>query len=229
MLSSIGIDDGGRGAVINTKGDFVMTKRFVLFALIAVAVMAVAHLVGGVDLASIAKAMVVVTMPLMSGTASGSLGGAITFDKRGFVRQLVIPANPQSDAQGNVRQMLLAVQKGLTKLGETVIGDVKTVAPTAYRWNSFMVKQCIGPNSSEFEASIAAFVALAGTGVADWNTRAAALGLVEQSIEYATDDAISAGGALFAISRTLYALGFNGAAGAPAAGNYDAWGDYFES
>jgi hypothetical protein len=170
-----------------------------------------------------------VTMPLMSGTASGSLGGAITFDKRGFVRQLVIPANPQSDEQGNARQMVLAVQKALTKLGGTVITAVRGIAPTSYRWNSFLLGQAIGPSSTEFDASVAAFAALTGPQRADWDTRAAALGLVEQSIPYATDDPVSAGLQLFAISRTLFALGLNVVAGAPAAANYDAWGDYFES
>jgi hypothetical protein len=206
-----------------------MTKRFVLFALAAVAVMAVAQVVFGVDLTSMVKAMVVVTMPLMSGTASGSLGGAITFDKRGFVRQLVQPANPKSDEQGNVRQMLLAVQKGLTKLGETVITAVKTVAPVSYRWNSYLVKQCIGANSSEFDASITAFAALGATAIGHWNDSGTTAGLVTQQIDYATDAAISPGAALFAICRTLFALGFNTGAGAPDATNYAAWETYFVS
>ena len=167
--------------------------------------------------------------PLMSMEASGTLGDTITFDRRGFVRQRVIPTNPQSDAQGNVRQMLLAVHKALTLLGATVIAAVRTVAPTAYRWNSYLLSQVIGSGSEAFEAARTAYLALGAPDRVNWDARAAALGITQQTIPYASDDPISPGLALFAVSRALFLLGFNVAAGAPAAPNYDAWGDYFES
>jgi hypothetical protein len=170
-----------------------------------------------------------VTGPLMSMSASGTIGNTITFDKRGFVRQRVIPTNPKSDAQGNVRQMLLAVQKTLTLLGAAVVAAVKTLAPVAYRWNSFLLSQVIGSASATFEASRTAFAALTAPQRADWNTRAAALGITEQTIPYASDAAISPGLALFAVSQALYNLGLNLEDGAPGAANSDAWGDYFES
>jgi hypothetical protein len=173
--------------------------------------------------------MAKVTGPLMSMQASGTLGDTITFDKRGFVRNRVIPANPQSDAQGNVRQMLLGVQKALTKLGATVIAAVKTVAPTSYRWNSFLLQQALGANSSEFEASRTAFNALAPSEKALWETEAADAGLVEQVIPYATDPAISPGLALFVVARALFALGINVADGTPGAANADDWADYYVS
>lgn len=47
--------------------------------------------------------------PLMSMGASGSIGGILTFGSnkgRNFVRQLVIPANPQSAAQTGVRSAM---------------------------------------------------------------------------------------------------------------------------
>jgi hypothetical protein len=167
--------------------------------------------------------------PLMSMSASGTIGNTITFDKRGFVRQRVIPTNPRSDEQGNVRQKLLAVQKTLTLLGATVIAAVKTLAPVAYRWNSYLLSQVIGASSATFDASRAAFAALTAPQRADWDTRAAALGITEQNIEYATDAAVSPGLALFAVSQALFNLGLNIGAGTPAAANSDAWGDYFES
>ena len=170
-----------------------------------------------------------VTGPLMSMSASGTIGNTITFDKRGFVRQRVIPTNPKSDEQGNVRQKLLAVQKILTLLGATVIAAVKTLAPVAYRWNSYLLSQVLGSNSANFEAARTEFAALTAPQQADWNTRAAALGITQQSIPYATDPAISPGLALYAVARALFLLGLNVAAGAPAAANFDAWGDYFES
>ena len=173
--------------------------------------------------------MAKVTGPLMSLSASGTVGGTITFDKRGFVRQRVIPANPQTDLQGNQRQMLLGIQRALTNLGAAVIDAVKTVAPVSYRWNSYLLQQVIGPDSSEFEASLTAWNALGGTDRLNWNTRAVQLGLIEQNISYASDPAMSPGLALFAVARALFRLGLNTAAGAPSGLNYDAWGDYFES
>lgn len=173
--------------------------------------------------------MAKVTGPLMSMQASGTLGDTITFDKRGFVRNRVIPANPQSDAQGNVRQMLLGVQKALSKLGATAIAAVKTLAPTSYRWNSYLLQQVIGPNSSEFEASRTAFAALTAPQRAAWDASAMALGLTTQTITYATDAAISPGLALFAVSRVLFGLGINVAAGTPAADNNDEWATFYAS
>lgn len=167
--------------------------------------------------------------PLMSMSASGTIGGTITFDKRGFVRQRVVPTNPKSDAQGNVRQMLLAVQKALTLLGAAAIAGVKTVAPVAYRWNSYLLSQVLGSGSETFEASRTAYAALGAPDRANWEARAAALGITQQSVTYAADAPISPGLALFAVSRALFNLGLNVVAGAPAAANYDAWGDYFES
>lgn len=169
------------------------------------------------------------TGPLFSMSASGTLGKTITFDKRGFVRQRVIPANPKSDLQGNVRQMLLAVQKALSKLGQSVIDEAKTLAPVAYRWNAYLLQRALGPNSSEFEASRTAYAALTAPQRADWETEAAGVGLVEQVIEYASDPAITPGLALFAVARSLFALGLNVADGEPGAANQTEWATYFAS
>lgn len=170
--------------------------------------------------------MAKVTGPLMSMSASGTIGGTITFDKRGFVRERVIPANPQTTSQGNVRQMLLAVQKVLKILHLTAITAVSALAPTSYRWNSFLLAATIGPSSADFTASITAFTALQAGEKTSWNTRAESGGLTSRSIAYADDAAISAGGALFAVSRALFGLGINAADGTPGAANFDAWGDY---
>ena len=173
--------------------------------------------------------MAKVTGPLMSMEASGTIGNTITFDRRGFVRTRVIPTNPQSEAQGNVRQQLLAVQKALTLLGAAVILLVKSVAPTSYRWNSFLLQQTLGANSSEFEASRTAYAALSAPQRADWETAATTAGLVEQTIPYASDAAISPGLALFAVARALFRLGINTDDGEPGAANQAAWGAFYVS
>jgi len=173
--------------------------------------------------------MAKVTGPLMSLSASGTVANTITFDKRGFVRQRVIPTNPQSEAQGNVRQVLLAVQRAMTFLGIAVINAIKTVAPITYRWNSFMLQQVIGPSSTEIDASKLAYAALSAPERADWETAALAAGLTAQSLAYASDAAISPGLALFAVSRGLFRLGINVADGEPGAANQAEWGNYFTS
>jgi hypothetical protein len=167
--------------------------------------------------------------PLFSMEASGTVGKTITYDKRGHVRQRVIPANPRSDLQGNVRQALLGIQKALTFIGMTVISAIKTLAPTSYRWNSFLLQKVLGTSSAEYDASVTAFAALTSTERGHWNTSAEGIGLTEQSIVYATDPAVSPGLALFAVSRALFALGLNVSAGAPSGSNYAAWATYFAS
>lgn len=57
--------------------------------------------------------------PLMSMGASGSIGGILTFGSnkgRNFVRQLVIPANPQTAAQQGVRSMMKFVGQEWSQL-----------------------------------------------------------------------------------------------------------------
>lgn len=167
--------------------------------------------------------------PLMSMSASGTVGDSITFDKRGFVRNRVIPANPQTPAQGNVRQQLLGIQKAISKVGITVINAVKTLAPTSYRWNSFLLQRVLGAASSEFEASRTAYAALTAPQRQAYEDAALALGLVDQSLVYASDPTLTAGLALFAVARALYSLGINVADGAPDGSNEAAWADYFAS
>ncbi|HEX7957397.1 MAG TPA: hypothetical protein VF508_10670 [Pyrinomonadaceae bacterium] len=173
--------------------------------------------------------MAKVNGPLMSMEASGTIGNTITFDRRGFVRTRVIPANPQTAEQGNVRQKLLAVQKALRFIGAAVVAAVKTLAPTSYRWNSYLLSQVLGVGSTEFDAARVAFAALTAAERDTWEDSAVALGITEQSITYATDPAITPGLALFAVARALYRLGINVEDGAPGAANAAAWSGYFSS
>jgi hypothetical protein len=173
--------------------------------------------------------MAKVNGPLMSMEASGTVADTLTFDKRGFVRTRVIPANPKTADQGNVRQKLLAVQKALRFIGATVIAAVKTLAPTSYRWNSYLLSQVLGSGSSEYDASATAYAALTSTERGHWETEATTIGMTTQAISYATDADVTPGLALFAVARTLYRLGINVSAGAPSGTNYAAWGTYFSS
>lgn len=167
--------------------------------------------------------------PLFSQEASGTLGGNITFDRRGFVRQHVTPANPQTAAQGNQRVKLLNVQKALTFIGALTIAAVKAIAPVSYRWNSYLLAQVLGAGGAEYNASIAAFNALTVEQRAEWNAAATALGIVPQTIPYATDAPVTPGGMLFAVSRTLFRLGIGVDLGQPSGANAADWAPFYVS
>jgi hypothetical protein len=161
--------------------------------------------------------------PLFSMEASGTLGKTITFDRRGFVRQRVVPANPQTAAQGNQRVKLLNVQKGLTHLGAGAIAAIKVVAPTSYRWNSFLLAQALGSGGTAYDASVTAFDALDSGAQADWDGRATNLGFSGQEIPYQTDAELSAGAVLFIIARALYFAGVHPNLPQPNANNASDW------
>lgn len=73
--------------------------------------------------------------PLMSMAASGSIGGILTFGQnkgRNFVRQLVIPSNPQTAAQSGVRSMMKFIGQEWAQLSPT---DQATWATRAAQTN----------------------------------------------------------------------------------------------
>lgn len=132
--------------------------------------------------------MAKVTGPLMSMDASGKFAGALVFSKwkgRPTVRQLVIPANPQSTNQTAQRNMVrvlgagqhfaqLTTQKQST---ETVTDKVAltALAPAGQAWNGFLVKSAIGSGSVNYTAAAAAYAALTAGEKTAWITAAAAL------------------------------------------------------
>jgi hypothetical protein len=81
--------------------------------------------------------MAKVINPLLSGSASGQLGHMMTFDKRGYVRQYVVPANPKSVDQMAVRNVLGDIQRELKLLGTKLRGELK--AGFGARWNSMII------------------------------------------------------------------------------------------
>lgn len=81
--------------------------------------------------------MAKVINPLLSGAASGQLGKMMTFDKRGYVRQYVVPANPNTNDQKLVRETLGDVQRSLKLLGKVLRDELKS--GFGYRWNSMIV------------------------------------------------------------------------------------------
>ena len=105
--------------------------------------------------------MAKVTGPLFALDARGKLGGAIVYSSwRGInsVRRLVKPANPQSDEQTAIRD-LITDASGAWKLGSTVgLVDIdeayklaykEAAAGQAYSGYNLYIKDCVAKNGAE--------------------------------------------------------------------------------
>lgn len=113
--------------------------------------------------------MAKVINPLLSGSASGQLGHMMTFDKRGFVRQYVVPSNPQTVNQMAVRNTLGDLQRALKNLGTVLRGELKTAF--GYRWNSVIIGELMANGNAALTAYTAEFTAFAVGEKADWATQ----------------------------------------------------------
>jgi len=132
--------------------------------------------------------MAKVSGPLMSLDARNSFAGALVFTAwkgRQVVRQLVTPANPQSDDQLEARTMIRVMGLGqhwaqLTELvlsGQTEVDRIRLrdVAPPGQAWNGYLVKSGIGVAQANYVAATAAYAALSGGEKTAWVNAAAAL------------------------------------------------------
>lgn len=125
--------------------------------------------------------------PLMSMDASGAFGGTMVFSKwkgRNYVRQLVIPANPQSQAQEdarNAQRCAAAGQRWLNATAEKRSGETMTdkellalAAPAGQAWNGYYVQQAIGAGALAHAAAGAAWALLTAGEQTAWDNWAAA-------------------------------------------------------
>lgn len=135
--------------------------------------------------------MAKVINPLLSGSASGQIGGMMTFDKRGFVRQYVIPSNPKTDLQMATRNTLGDLQRELKLLGATLRAELKS--GFGYRWNSVIIGELMATNNAALDAYVAEWNAFGSTDKAAWVT-ADTGGVIE----------VPAGGAFYAVASATY-------------------------
>ena len=153
--------------------------------------------------------MAKVTGPLFSVTASGQFAKTLTYDKRGFTRKYVIPANPQSVDQMVGRNILGDVQRELKQLGAVLRPTIK--AALGYRWNTLVIQELTANEAANFVAYQAEWNAFT-TGKAAWVTADVATGLVNP-----------AGGCFYAVAKALYDVAFrltgDGLITEPAEGN----------
>lgn len=121
--------------------------------------------------------MAKVTNPLMSGSATGKLGG-IVYSKRNIVRVLVTPANPNTVGQQAVRAKLGDTQKELKQLGATLKADLYTsLGP---RWNSMIIGELTANNGAVWDALETEYNLFSGPNQSAWAGVDPALGLVNE-------------------------------------------------
>jgi len=122
--------------------------------------------------------MVKVYGPLMSFDASGTIGKTATFSKwkgRAYVRQRVVPANPQSALQVSVRAMLKFLSQHWTNIGSTPQGTWDDLAAAsqisafnAYvgrngsRWREFQPPSDAYPATEDDDLPVAALTSATG-------------------------------------------------------------------
>jgi hypothetical protein len=162
--------------------------------------------------------MAKVTMPLMSGTASGKFAKALVFfgwKGTAVVRQLVTPSNPQTGGQGDMRLALGAAGKACKVIaeGSDFIGFARAVTPGGQTWISNLVNYIVKtfltvgghPAPATFDSVHDAYAA--HTAKAEFDTKGALLGLVEYDVSYKTgDESAEPGFMLYLLAKAACAI-----------------------
>jgi len=168
--------------------------------------------------------MAKVTGPLMSMTASGKLADTIVFfGWKGIavVRQWLVPANPQSADQGDIRLVIggLGRAAGKCEPDSAFHDQLKDldVIPAQQTKQSYLVQYIkdnfIAGVGATMTGNYATYLA-AVTGAtisADWGTGADTLTLTEFDLAYATIDPFDKRLGLYLLAKAAIALGFTGA------------------
>jgi hypothetical protein len=154
--------------------------------------------------------MAKVTAPLLSMTASGQLGRAIVFDKRGHVRNYVVPTNPKTVAQMALRNRLGDTQRELKELGLVLQPQLK--AALGYRWNALIVGEVMRDDQAKWTAYLAEWTAFQAGEKTAWEGADPGVGLVN-----------AVGSTFYIVAKCLYdvalRVGGDGLITEPAAAN----------
>lgn len=156
--------------------------------------------------------MAKVTGPLLSMSASGTVGKALVFGSRlgqAVVRRWAVPLNPKSDDQAEVRTKL-AIPGKLTKIvtsTSTFITQMKVVTPTGQTWNSQVGKEILGTALGNYDADAAEYAAFAGGEPALWSAAATDVALVDFELNYGSFGAVDKGEQLYHMAKAAYRSG----------------------
>lgn len=104
--------------------------------------------------------MAKVTGPAHSVSASGTLAGSITFDKRGIAHKPNRPGTNRAPTQGNSRQIFLAVSRALHLCQPSIKAAIKQHTNVSSNWRADMAERMIGTTRKQWSATLAAWQAL---------------------------------------------------------------------
>lgn len=162
--------------------------------------------------------MAKVTGPLMSMSASGKIADAIVFGAwKGvnYVRQYVIPANPQSTGQGDQRIMVGGTGRAVGKVSVDSIIDGKLndlgVIPSGQSKQSYLVKYILDhylDSVTNYEAQLASLTG--HTAYTAFGSGADTLGITEFDLAYADTEPYDKALGVFLLAKTCIALNFTG-------------------
>jgi len=167
--------------------------------------------------------MAKVTGPLMFMSASGKIADALVFAAwKGvsYVRQFVIPTNPQSEGQGDQRIIMGGTGKACGKVAVTSPFNTKLsalgVVPAGQSKQSYLVKYILDhylDTITKYTAELAAVTAYSG--ITSWKAGAVTLGITDFDLSYAAVGAYAKAVGLTLLYKTQQALGFTGSAFTP--------------
>jgi len=170
------------------------------------------------------------TAPLFSLQASGAFAKTLVFDRRGYVRQYVIPANPKTSAQANIRTPFAGIAAVVKAVGNTAKADIKAAleaqGKTTYRWNAEIIKAALENDYWNQKAAI--FNGYDSSYQSAWAQSAQNTGINPSAVPYGTAPDFYPGLAAFVVASALHEkLGIG--PGAPSASNYTDWTSYIVS
>jgi len=158
--------------------------------------------------------MAKVTGPLLSISASGTVGKALTFANRlgtSVVRRWATPLNPQSNDQAEVRTKLAIPGKcaKATVIPSAFYNAAILVTTSGQTWNSQLAKEILGTNLGNYDADAVEYAALGGATQALWVTGGATAGLVDFELSYGTFGPVTNGEQLYHMAKAAYRLGMS--------------------
>jgi len=157
--------------------------------------------------------MAKVTGPLLSFDASGSVGGTAVYSKwkgRNYTRLRVIPRNPKSDSQAEVRTKLASLGKNNKKIvnPSDIYDQVLAVTPTDQSWMSYLASIMAGSNFATYDSAKDDYEnETYSSEAAFFDTEAAAIGLASFELPYGSYGAVSAGLQMWICARACFLLG----------------------
>jgi len=163
--------------------------------------------------------MAKVSGPLMSMSASGSIGKSIVFSiwkGVAYVRQWIKPANPKDPDQGDVRIMMGGTGRACAFVRPTSDYEAQMVTlgviPAGQSKQSFLVQKIMKTYLADATAYAAMIAELTGhAAYAAFGTLADTKGITVFDLDYATVDPYNKALGLYLLAKTAIALGFTGA------------------